>query len=167
MNRTTLALLAAIAVLVVALVLAVVVKQNSPADRLAQAAAKGEPAEIKRVLASGVDVNQPAKTGESALVIAARNGKAENVKVLLQKGAHRDSRDAALVEAVRGCHVECVQLLLSGGANGKVLTQPGGDGNTALSVAAKSVKPGPPTPCSEVVRVLSLAGIREPAASKP
>ena len=55
--------------------------------RLAAAARSGEPEAIQRLLAGGADPNEAAGNGVTALMTAARAGRAEAVRVLATAGA--------------------------------------------------------------------------------
>ena len=51
------------------------------------AAAEGDDAEITRLLAEGDDVNECGKSGETPLMMAAKNDRRTTVRLLLQSGA--------------------------------------------------------------------------------
>jgi uncharacterized protein len=70
------------------------------------------------------------------LIWAAQQGHTDTVKTLLNNYADPNAIDAegktALIRAVEGDHIACIQALLDKGANVKVKAL---DGSTALSVA--------------------------------
>jgi hypothetical protein len=140
--------------------LIVAVRRNQPAevDRLLAAGAnvnadkvkgfEGRPAlfhaatygyvEIaQRLIDAGADVNAGARTGEvTPLTVAALNGSAPLVALLLSKGAQVNARDAsgstALTEAVRKGDAEVLRLLLQAGADPGV---PMSDGSAPVCYA--------------------------------
>ena len=73
------------------------------------------------LLNNGADPNLPARSGETALMAAARIGFTEAGHWLLSKKARVDDTnrqgETALILAVQGRHVPMVKLLLSQGAN--------------------------------------------------
>ena len=82
---------------------------------LHQAAANGDVAEMRRLVATGVDVNEQGVGGPTALHAAASNGHVEAIKTLVQLGAQTGVRDAvgetALDLSVRLGHHEVAQVL--------------------------------------------------------
>jgi hypothetical protein len=53
-----------------------------------------------------------------------------------------------------------VQLLLSGGADGRSLLKPDASGESPYSLAKDQVGVGP-SPCADVIRALELSGITD------
>ena len=74
----------------------------------------GDVAEVKKVLASGVDVNQTDDEGYSALQAAAENGYLDVVQLLVKKGAnvHYKSEYTALQLAEMAEQVDIVEYLV-------------------------------------------------------
>src|SRR5581483_1753076 len=75
-----------------------------------------------KLLDAGVDPNSANAGGETALMTAARVGKIDAVKLLLDRGANVNARDAvheqtALMWAVLENHADVVELLLARGAD--------------------------------------------------
>lgn len=104
-----------------------------PAQRLARAVATGRVEDVRAVLDSGIDVNTPLPllAGLNALHVAAMNGYAELVKLLLDNGAALDEKtpDGATALSLaakkglnlsiplhRNKHIDVVKLLLAAGA---------------------------------------------------
>ena len=88
--------------------------------QLMTAAAEGDIARIKTLLASGARVNAIDKWGTGALLSAAREGQVESARMLLKAGADVDGRGGAMsplaAAALRG-HAILVRLLIRHGAN--------------------------------------------------
>lgn len=102
-----------------ALILYMSAAQAAFAGPVADAAKKGDIAEIERLIASGADINEPGSM-ISPLHTAAMNGHAEAVRVLAAAGAELDSQSAIgtpLHAASVFGKVEAVQALLAAGAN--------------------------------------------------
>lgn len=87
---------------------------------LKEAAASGNLAEIKKLLNAGAHVGAVDVWGNTPLLIAAREGHTECVRLLLKAGAPVDGRDGAMTPlaaaALRG-HLATVRLLVSKGAD--------------------------------------------------
>ena len=86
-------------------------------DPLQTAAARGDVAEVRRLLAAGADVDATCDGGRTALFVAARHGRADVVRVLLAAKANVDSAattDGAtpLLMAAANGHLTVVQTLL-------------------------------------------------------
>ena len=83
----------------------------------------GNAAIIERLIQAGADPNVPlSKTGDTALMMAARTGKVEAAKVLLDHGAQVNAKEnwggtTALMWAVSERHPEVVQLLVDHAAD--------------------------------------------------
>jgi ankyrin repeat protein len=98
-----------------------------------------EIAEVRAVLSAGAEVNASDGGGLTALMWAAREGRLETMKILLDAGADANLTDSAvnnwpaLIHAIHKGQSKAALLLLARGAdpNGK-----GGNGTSALSFAA-------------------------------
>ncbi len=160
MNRTLVYLLLIVA-LAGGIAVYVGTARHAPAvPPLQQAAAEGETTTVEQLLKSGADVNARSSKGEPALVAAAQNGKSDTVRLLLQKGADQKSRDEALAAAVLRCDVPTTQLLLSGGADGKTLLRADASGKSPYQ-QLKERTGGMPSPCTDLLRTLQLAGVTD------
>jgi hypothetical protein len=100
------------------------------ADALAEAARKGDPVVVKKLLDDGVDVNTKFRYGATALSYACDRGHLDVVKLLLDRGADVNVKDTfygamplnwAVSPAMgrKPQHPEIVRLLLQHGAQGK------------------------------------------------
>jgi ankyrin repeat protein len=73
------------------------------------------------LLDAGVDINARDQHGQTSLMIAARHGQAEVIRLLVTRGAALDHsakyRLTALMLAVIGGHSEIVRVLVNAGAN--------------------------------------------------
>jgi ankyrin repeat protein len=89
-------------------------------DALRAAAAKGDVAMLKRLLADGGDVNALNRTRTTPLHAAARAGKVQAVRVLLDAGADPAAIDSdgitPLERAKEHGHAEVIRLLSAGAA---------------------------------------------------
>ncbi|MGB4191071.1 MAG: ankyrin repeat domain-containing protein [Rickettsiales bacterium] len=105
----------------------------------------------------GVDVNIVSISQESPLMIAAKAGHAEAVKILIAAGADKEAIDSqgwtALMMAADGGHAEAMKILLEAGAN-KEAFQTGG--HTSLMLAAQNGH-------AEAVKILLEAGVNKDA----
>ena len=75
-------------------------------------------AAVELFLEAGMDPNAAGKDGKTALMVAARGGYMEIVKLLLDKGADVNAKDkkfeaTSLIWAAVGGHSDVVELLLS------------------------------------------------------
>jgi ankyrin repeat protein len=120
---------------------------------LFKAAALGELADAKRLVAEGVPVDVVEPEGRTPLMVAAFDGHRHVVSFLLVEGAEVDHRDVngrtALMCASSGPFVETVELLLDAGA--EVNARGRLEGFTALMTAAAEGQ-------LEVVRLLLERG---------
>lgn len=83
-----------------------------------EAAAQGDVTAVQRMLAAGTTVDTPNDYGQTPLMEAASQGRAEVVRLLLESGANpRLLNSLALDFAVRLGNAECVRLLLYAGAD--------------------------------------------------
>jgi ankyrin repeat protein len=94
-------------------------------------------------------------TTQSHLMLAARDGKTDTVKALIEAGADVNAKDrqgkTALVVASEKGHLDSVKILLDNGADVNAKTK---DGCTALMFAENIGH-------REVVRILKEAGAKE------
>ena len=87
---------------------------------LQRAAQTGDVVALKAALAAGARVNAAEVGGPTALLLAAREGQLEVVRLLLKAGASPDGRDSPmtpLAAAAVGGHTPVIQLLLRAGAD--------------------------------------------------
>lgn len=79
------------------------------------AAAQGDINELRRLVASGVDLNAGDYDNRTGLHLAASEGKLEAVKFFIAKGVNLSPRDrfggTPLIDAKRGDHRQVVALL--------------------------------------------------------
>jgi hypothetical protein len=161
------------------------------ADALAEAARRGDPAVVKKLLDDGVDVNTKFRYGATALSYACDRGHVDVVKLLLDRGADVNVKDTfygatPLSWAVRPAmgrkpqHPDIVRLLLQRGAQGrenalmgaisapdaattKVILEAGGLSPGALSDALESARVGKH---QDIVTMLEQAGAKPRAEFK-
>ena len=115
---------------------------NGPNETaLRNAAAAGDLATVRSLLAQGANVNAADSSGDTALIDAAEHGHLDVVEALLAAhadvAAHGSSNSTALEEAVFYDHVDIVRALL---AHGAPVDEPGVSGDTALDDAANEGK---------------------------
>jgi len=96
-------------------------QQDRQATReAASAAAAGDVAALRRVLASGVSPRAAGADGRTPLHVAAANGQPDALRYLLSRGADVNARDATgatpLFDAVRSGYLELVNILKAAGA---------------------------------------------------
>ena len=111
------------------------------------AAARGDLAEVTRLLDGGVDVKAVTENGDTPLHYAALSGNAELVKLLLEKGADANAKESSgwtpLLAAAQNGQVDVCKLLLEKGAevNAKTGLEPdaGSRGATATGAATNAV----------------------------
>jgi ankyrin repeat protein len=93
--------------------------------------------DLKRLIASGADVNAMDENGQTPLHVAASRGSKKMVELLIEKGARTEAKNisgqTALYDAVELRKVEIVKLLLALGADSRTIMT---SGNTALHAAA-------------------------------
>jgi uncharacterized protein len=110
--------------------------QDTP---LKQAAAAGDAARVRALLAAGTPADEPAHPGATPLIIASRRGHLEVMRLLLSAGAGVNNRDdvanewTPLVHAIHKGQNPAARLLLEAGAQPDL---PMGGGATALMFAA-------------------------------
>ena len=114
---------------------------------LTRAARVGHVACLRTLLDLGAPVNQPTRRGGTALVIAAQEGWAEAVALLLERGAEIEagSQVHSLEAAARNGHLGVARMLLDRGADPSR--------HRCLEFAADSDRP-------EIVRLVARAGGR-------
>jgi ankyrin repeat protein len=82
------------------------------------------------------DTNKQNKWGKTALHFAAKTGNAKIVKMLLQKSSSPNITDnnnwTALYHAAYNCHVQCVEILISYGANTNISINKDKRGNVII-----------------------------------
>lgn len=96
-------------------------------------AASSNPDEVRRLLSRGADARARSKSGNDALLLAARRpGNSESVRLLLEAGADPNSRNdfgaTALMAAVAAEDAESVNLLIAAGADVNAAPNPDLDG---------------------------------------
>ena len=89
---------------------------------LHRAAANGNAAIVKRLMAAGADANVATPAGETPLMMAARTGNAAAVEALIAKGAEVNAREAwrgqtALMWAASENNAEAIRVLVEAGAD--------------------------------------------------
>lgn len=88
-------------------------------QQLVRAAGRGEVGALRQLIQDGAQVNAVDEWGNTALLLAAREGDLETARVLLRAGADVDGRAGPLTPlgqaALRG-HIHLVRLLLRAGA---------------------------------------------------
>jgi ankyrin repeat protein len=106
------------------------------------AARLGDVDRLRCLLASGADVNARDEHGQTALMIAAGNGRSSAIRLLVENGAVLDCTAkyglSAVMLAVIGGHLDAVRTLAEAGANLAIrgTGAPGFSGKTAVELAA-------------------------------
>jgi ankyrin repeat protein len=109
--------------------------------QLVEAAMSGDAAAVRTLLAQGLDVNQAAGDGMSALHAAAERGSVAIVGLLIEKGAAVEPKTrigsyTPLHLAARGGHATVAAKLLESGADPNAVTTTGGATPLHLAAAA-------------------------------
>jgi ankyrin repeat protein len=135
---------------------------HQPTTPLTVAAERGDAAQVRKLIAAGVDLNERDHSGYTALVWAARNGNTEVAKALIEARADMNERDCAingwtpLMHAIHKNNNEMARLLIDRGADvnaraGKCTAKLSESGATALIHAAAEDN-------TELVRLLLAKG---------
>ncbi|BFZ13442.1 hypothetical protein BsWGS_16481 [Bradybaena similaris] len=78
-------------------------------------------AAVKCLLAHGLDINQPTKSGATPLILAAERGCVQFCQEFVTHGAEIDAvnehGDTALIQATRNGHPEVIKVLINAGSN--------------------------------------------------
>ncbi len=123
-------------VAVMALLRPAVPMAQSPISTAAKA---GDRAAVRRLVAGGANVNQPAADGSTALLWAVYNADADLVRSLIAAGAKVDAANrygvTPLLQAARTGDMPIMEALLKAGANSKLTHA---DGETPLMAAART-----------------------------
>lgn len=91
-----------------------------PKTPLIEAAIKGNPLAVEKLIIDGANINEPDINGTTPLIHAIRAGKPEVAKRLIKSGADikaKDNINDALLSAVEYGQIEIVNILLDRGAN--------------------------------------------------
>src|SRR5262249_13400644 len=100
-------------------------------------ASLGTSRKLKRAIENGIDVNEPHIDGRTALMLAARNFKIENVKLLIEAGANIRANDhlgnTALIWASVIGNRRILQMLIDAGSD---INARNHNGETALDIAS-------------------------------
>ncbi len=91
-----------------------------PKTPLIEAAIKGNPLAVEKLISNGANINEPDINGTTPLIHAIRAGKPEVAKHLIKSGADIKAKDKindALLSAVEYGQIEIVNILLDRGAN--------------------------------------------------
>jgi ankyrin repeat protein len=106
-----------------------------------QAVRRGDVECLRRLLTAGAEINARDRYGQTALMIAAHQGKSSVVRLLLENGAALDYTAkyglSALMLAVIGGHADIVRALVEAGADRTLrgTGAPGFAAKTALDLA--------------------------------
>jgi len=133
-----------------------------PTTALTIAAERGDAVEVRRLIAAGAEVNERDKAGLNALMWAARNGRTEIAKMLVDARANLNARDCAvngwtpLMHAIHKNQNAVAHLLIERGADvnakaGNCQEQSAEGGATALLHAAGNDN-------AEIVKILLAKG---------
>ncbi len=99
-------------------------EKPSRSDRLILAAAAGDEALVKTLLAKGADVNATNDLGYTALIAAVKGGYSGIVHLLIKKGANVNAEkdgETTLMYSIRGNHAGAARQLLDAGADSQLL----------------------------------------------
>jgi hypothetical protein len=103
---------------------------------LLQAALNGDVVEVRRLVATGVNVDERDANGATALLLAAEHGKVEVMRALVQLGADKEAKDddgdTPLLMAAYNGQVEAIKVLAQLGVNKEAKDA---HGETALHLA--------------------------------
>ena len=135
---------------------------NEPTTPLTVAAERGDAEQVRKLIATGADLNERDESGYTALVWAARNGSTQVAKALIEAQADMNARDCAangwtpLMHAIHKNNNEMARLLIDRGADvnaraGKCTEKLIEDGAPALHHAAGEDN-------TEIVRALLAKG---------
>ena len=99
-------------------------------------ASLGRSRKLERAIENGIDVNEPHIDGRTALMLAARNCKVENVRLLIEAGANitaidHDGNTALIWASVLG-NIKILQMLIDAGSD---INAKNHEGKTALDIA--------------------------------
>ncbi len=112
---------------------------EGPAQRLLEAAKRGDAAQVSALVREGGDPNARDRDGRPALLLAASSGRPEAVRALLRAGASPDHADrsgwTALHQAAEDGDSAVARVLLDAGAAPDLLSRNAG---TALDVAERN-----------------------------
>lgn len=107
-----------------------------------EAVRRGDVETVRRLIASGQDVNASDRYGQTALMVAAREGHARVVSLLVESAAELNHTakyglSAVMLAVIRG-DAACVEALVRAGADLSIrgTGAPGFFGKTALDLAA-------------------------------
>ena len=105
----------------VLLVAALAAGADDPGEALREAARAGDLKRIEALLAAGVQVDAPARYGQTALYFAAEKGHLAVAQRLVERGANVNVEDgffgtSVLEAALQGGHVELARYLLAHGS---------------------------------------------------
>jgi hypothetical protein len=150
-----------------------------------EAARKGDVASLKAHLDKGVPVDAKWRYDQTALLMAARGGHMEAVKLLLERGANANAKDSfysmtALSGAAEKRNAELVKLLLAKGATGadqvmtmavnrkhadivKVLID---SGKVSAETMSNGLATASATGATEIADLLKAAGVKPPEEAK-
>ncbi len=113
-----------------------IIYANGLDKELAEAVAAGDIQKLKMFLEQGADINAVNKEGETALMVAALEGRTDMARFLIERGADLNAKDSVgatpLLYAALGGSLETIKLLIDKGSNLNARTR---DGQTVLSIS--------------------------------
>lgn len=121
---------------------------------------------LEQLLSTGLDINAKDEHGQTALMLAARDGRVAVAQLLIGRGADLNHRAkfnlTALMLAVINARVSLVRALVDAGADLTVrgAGAPGFDDKTALELAAGRADYAASDRMGEIMRILASAGGR-------